>query len=97
MALLRDSDVVEIRTRLETMTAPVKLVHFTQELNLEYGREARLLIPAEFRVGHEAHFAQVARRFLGYAGNPQSMPAWERSYMLAKYYVSTKGVELANS
>jgi len=51
--------------------------------------EARLIIPAKFRVGHEAHFAQVARRFLNYVKDQKSMPAWERSYMLAKYYVST--------
>ena len=44
MALLRDTDVAEIRTRLEGMPGPVKLVHFTQELNLEYGREARQLL-----------------------------------------------------
>jgi predicted dehydrogenase len=57
-------------------------------------QEARLTIPERFRVGHEAHFAQVARRFFEYLQAPDSMPAWERSYMLAKYYVSTKGVEL---
>ena len=44
MALLRDSDVAEIRERLEGMANPVTLVHFTQELNLEYGREARQLL-----------------------------------------------------
>jgi len=57
--------------------------------------EARLVIPDKFHVGHEAHFAQVARRFFEYARDPKSMPAWERGYMLAKYYVSTRGVELA--
>jgi len=41
MVLLRDEDVAEIRGRLEPMTSPVKLVHFTQELNLEYGFETR--------------------------------------------------------
>ena len=44
MGLLRDSDVAEIRERLAGMTGPVKLVHFTQELNLQYGREARQLL-----------------------------------------------------
>ena len=44
MGLLRDTDVAEIRNRLQSMTGPVKLVHFTQELNLEYGREARELL-----------------------------------------------------
>jgi glutaredoxin-like protein len=44
MGLLRDSDVAEIRERLQELVNPVKLVHFTQELNLEYGREARQLL-----------------------------------------------------
>ena len=57
--------------------------------------EARIDIPAQFRVGHEAHFAQVAKRFLTYLKSPKTLPAWERPGMLAKYYVSTKGVELA--
>ena len=57
--------------------------------------EARIEIPVKFRVGHEAHFAQVANRFLGYLKSPKALPTWERADMLAKYYVSTKGVELA--
>ncbi len=44
MGLLRDTDVVGIRERLEGMVNPVKLVHFTQELNLEYGAEAKQLL-----------------------------------------------------
>jgi predicted dehydrogenase len=61
----------------------------------ETASEARLVVPEKFRVGHEAHFAQVANRLFEYIRNPKSMPAWERPNMLAKYYVSTKGVELA--
>ena len=57
--------------------------------------EARIHIPEKLRVGHEEHFAQVARHFFDYVKNPKSMPSWERAYMLAKYYVTTKGVELA--
>ena len=44
MGLLRDTDVAEIHERLQSMTLPVKLVHFTQELNLQYGGEARQLL-----------------------------------------------------
>jgi alkyl hydroperoxide reductase subunit AhpF len=44
MGLLRDTDVAEIRERLAAMANPVRLVHFTQELNLEYGREAKQLL-----------------------------------------------------
>lgn len=58
-------------------------------------RQGRVLIPEKFHVGHEAHFAQVARLFLKYIADRKSMPAWERPNMLVKYYISTKGVELA--
>ena len=44
MGLLGDSDVAEVRSILEEMTNPVKLVHFTQELNLQYGTETRQLL-----------------------------------------------------
>jgi glutaredoxin-like protein len=44
MGLLRDEDVVQIRERFKALVNPVKLVHFTQELNLEYGREAKQLL-----------------------------------------------------
>lgn len=57
--------------------------------------EAHIQIPAKCRVGHEDHFAQVARRFFGYMHDPASLPEWERGYMLAKYYVTTTGVDMA--
>ncbi len=41
MGLIGEDAATEIRERLSTMAAPVKMVHFTQELNLEYGRETR--------------------------------------------------------
>ena len=44
MAFIRDDDATEIRDRLREMVEPVKLIHFTQELNLEYGRETRMLL-----------------------------------------------------
>jgi predicted dehydrogenase len=59
------------------------------------GGEAHVLIPEKYRVGHEAHFAQVTRAFLKYLENPQALPAWEKTNMLAKYFITTKGVELS--
>ena len=55
----------------------------------------RVSIPDRLRASHEEHFALVARRFLEYVKNPRALPAWEKPNMLAKYYVTTKGVELA--
>ncbi|HXA51245.1 MAG TPA: putative oxidoreductase C-terminal domain-containing protein, partial [Candidatus Acidoferrum sp.] len=56
--------------------------------------EIHIAIPPKYRVGHEAHFAQVTNRFVDYVNAPDSMPAWEDAYMMAKYYVSTKGTEV---
>lgn len=53
----------------------------------------RVTIPNLYRVGHEAHFAQVARQFFAYLRRDERMPAWEKPNMLAKYCVSTRGVE----
>lgn len=44
MSLLRERDLHEVQERLKPMAAPVRLVHFTQELNLEYGRETQQLL-----------------------------------------------------
>jgi hypothetical protein len=63
----------------------------------EQGDEFHLTIPERHRVGHEAHFAQVTRLFFDYLKNPAALPAWEKSSMLAKYYITTAGVELARA
>lgn len=61
----------------------------------DQGGRTRITIPDRYRVGHEAHFAQVARQFFQYLDRPETFPAWENPNMLAKYYVSTGGVELS--
>jgi predicted dehydrogenase len=58
--------------------------------------DIHLVIPDRFRVGHEAHFAEVTRNFLGYLRNRGTLPAWERPNMLAKYYVTTTGTEMSH-
>ncbi|HXG70726.1 MAG TPA: putative oxidoreductase C-terminal domain-containing protein, partial [Gemmatimonadaceae bacterium] len=59
------------------------------------GRELHVIVPDGSRTGHEAHFAEVTRAFLGYMRDPKSMPAWEQAAMVAKYYVTTAGVALS--
>src|SRR2546430_13531798 len=48
-------------------------------------RSMHITIPDKYRVGHEAHFAQVTSRFLEYVKDPKRLPAWEKPNMLAKY------------
>jgi hypothetical protein len=54
----------------------------------------RINIPANVQVGHEAHFAQVMEKYLGYL-KEKNMPIWEVPNMLAKYYTTTKGLAIA--
>ena len=53
-------------------------------------RGFKLLIPDQFKIGHEAHFAQVMERYLAYLKQGK-LPGWEVPGMLAKYYVTTYG------
>jgi predicted dehydrogenase len=55
----------------------------------------RLVIPDRYRLGHEAHFGLLTRRFLEYVRSPRSLPTWEKPNMLAKYFVTTRGIGLA--
>lgn len=53
-----------------------------------------VIIPEKYKEGHEAHFARVTEKFLEYLKN-RNMPAWEVPNMLAKYYTTTKALEIA--
>lgn len=44
MGMIGEGDATGIREWLKELVNPVKLIHFTQELNLEYGREAKELL-----------------------------------------------------
>ncbi len=74
-----------------------------QELNIAFpgigvidlGTHFRIAIPNAYRVGHEAHFAQVTKQFLRYVRNQDVLPAWEKPNMMAKYSVTTRGVALS--
>ncbi len=54
----------------------------------------KITIPDEYRVGHEAHFSQVMKRFLDYLIDGE-LPLWEVPNMLAKYYITTTALDLA--
>lgn len=58
------------------------------------GKKWEVIIPDSYKEGHEAHFARVTEKFLGFVRN-NNMPAWEVPGIIAKYYTTTKGLELA--
>ncbi len=51
-------------------------------------------VPAEYRVGHEAHFTQVAQKYLGFLVDGK-MPDWEIPNMIVKYYTTTEALKRA--
>ncbi len=53
-------------------------------------------VPEKYNNGHEAHFAQVTEKYLGFLQN-RNMPAWEVPNMIAKYYTTAKALEMANA
>jgi predicted dehydrogenase len=61
----------------------------------DQGSRVLVTIPDRYRIGHEAHFAQVTNRFFQYLRGESPFPAWENPNMLAKYFVSTRGVALS--
>ncbi len=88
------ADKTAVRAALEARVAA--LAKERPGLTVEdEGARLRVGIPDRYRVGHEAHFAQVTRSFLGYLKDPSSLPEWEKANMLAKYYVTTQAVELS--
>jgi len=50
--------------------------------------------PARFELDHEATFAEITKKYLGFVKTGK-MPAWEVPNMLAKYYTTTKALEMA--
>lgn len=50
-------------------------------------------IPESYHNGHEAHFAQVTEKYLGFLKTGK-MPAWEVPNMLAKYHVTTEAFKM---
>lgn len=86
----------EVFAALEQWAASVQKTYPSIAIE-KHADEAHIVIPQKFRVGHEDHFAQVTNRFFGYLHTPATLPAWEQSNMLVKYFISTRGVEIANT
>lgn len=63
---------------------------------IELGNTWQITIPDKYRIGHEAHFAQVMQRFMKYL-EQKKMPDWEVPNMTAKYYTTTQALKKAKS
>jgi predicted dehydrogenase len=53
-----------------------------------------VIIPDDYKVSHEDHFAQVTKKYLQFLKDG-TLPSWEVPNMIAKYYTTTKAREMA--
>lgn len=60
------------------------------------GKAWKIVIPEKYKLGHEAHFAQVTQNYLRYMSG-EAIPAWEWPNILAKYYVTTQALKIAKT
>ncbi len=58
------------------------------------GKEIKIVIPDSYKVGHEAHFTQVAEKYLNFLKEGK-LPVWEVPNMLAKYYTTTQAFKMS--
>lgn len=56
----------------------------------------RINIPDEFKIGHEAHFAQVTQNYLDYL-KAGELPKWEVPNMITKYYTTIEAYKMAKA
>jgi predicted dehydrogenase len=83
-----------VRNALEARLLQLQNRYPGLKVQEESGR-LRVMIPQALRINDVEYFLLLAARFAGYIRQPGTLPAWERPNMLAKYYVTTHGVELA--
>nr|WP_255785055.1 putative oxidoreductase C-terminal domain-containing protein [Membranihabitans maritimus] len=92
---VNDAAKAEIESKLDQIIPEVeKDFSGISYKKVENGWE--VVIPSELKVGHEAHFAQVTRKFLEYMENGE-VPEWEKQFMLTKYYLTTRAYEMSRS
>lgn len=92
----RPEDGADVLAALEKKLAGLQKVYAGTAVQ-QRENDLWVTIPDEYRVGHEAHFGEVTRKFLEYLARPELLPKWEKPGMMAKYRVTTEGVRLAQT
>ncbi len=89
------SDHGEVQEKLEAaVSGPISTKYPGVELEQLAEGEWKVIIPDTYKVGHEAHFAQVMEKYLRFL-EEGNMPRWEVPNMIAKYYTTTRSLELS--
>lgn len=90
------TDLVAYEKELESALSTVAAKYPDIALNKIKDNAWQITIPDKYRVGHEAHFGQVTENYLQYLKDG-ALPAWEEPNMIAKYYVTTRALDMAKA
>lgn len=89
-------DEKEFAENLEKAIKKIQATYpFVSVLPTSNKGEYLINIPVENREDHESHFKYVAESFFSHLVN-KDMPEWEISNTLARYYITTQAVEMAD-
>jgi len=87
------SNVADLESMLTTQVASLQTTYPGIGV-AKSGDLWEVTIPESYKEGHEAHFGRVMEKYLEYL-EQGNMPQWEVPNMIAKYYTTTKALEIA--
>ena len=87
------ADTVAMATSIEAAVAKLQSAYAGLAVK-KSGSVWEVVIPDSFKTVHEQHFGQVTEKYLKYLVDGK-LPEWEVPNMIAKYYVTTKALEMA--
>ncbi len=90
---INNPDIREFELNLKSALAKVQSRYPGVDIQKSGGRWS-VTVPEKYHNGHEAHFGQVTEKYLEFLQN-KNMPAWEVPNMIAKYYTTTRALEIA--
>lgn len=88
-----ENEVAGISSGLENAIVKNSL-HSGLSLEKVDGLTWKVIIPDQYKVGHEAHFSQVTEKYLSYLKDGK-LPEWEVPNMIVKYYTTTEALKMA--
>lgn len=87
-------DMADLEVELKASIARLQEKYPGIEVARAKGAGWKVIIPEIYRTGHEAHFREVTEKYLSYLVDGK-LPDWEVPNMIAKYYITTKALEMA--
>lgn len=90
----KDVTLEAFTTALNNFMTKIQVKYPDLTFSIE-GNKYCINVPEIYNEGHESHFTKVADAYFDFLVKGQ-MPEWETAAMLAKYYITTTAMKMAN-